>query len=98
MRNTLMSNLAFWRDKNTEDAPAMMDRAREMVSWSQRPYHDDFLKWLRAMADRPIEPGKSSHADLIVANARANTFKEIRQYIVDETEKAHRVMEHEYGR
>ena len=88
----------MWRFATEEPAfdPATMERAREIIDWSNRPYHALFLQWLRDQADIPIEP-KSAHADLICANARANTLKEVRQHFINETERAHQALESEHG-
>ena len=87
----LSDSLARWRNA-TEDSPVIMEDANQIVAWSTSTYHKRFLLWLREQADQPINP-KSPHADLIVANARANTMKEIRKHLLDLAERAHSALE-----
>jgi hypothetical protein len=76
------------------DDPEVMQQASQFVSWSSHPYHKVFLEWLYREADKPV-PIKDKQVDLIVGTARANTFKEIRAYLLDQEAKAGRLLDRE---
>jgi hypothetical protein len=87
----LSNSIAAWRNATGEPSPVMED-ANQVVKWSNCDYHKRFLLWLREQADQPINP-RSQHADLIVANVRANTMKEIRKHLLDLSDRAHSALE-----
>ena len=87
---------SLWRFVSSDDAAPVMEGAGQVVNWSKCDYHKVFLAWLRSQADRPIDL-KLGHAELIASNARANTMKEVRQHLLDLTERAHSALEIENG-
>ena len=78
----------------SSDRPEIMEKANQFVAWSSRPYHQTFLDWLYDEADKPV-PIKDKQIDLVVGTARANTFKEIRRYLLDQESRAKAALDRE---
>lgn len=91
---SLVSNIWDSLHGGKEQTPAMMERASEFIRWSDHKAHQDFLDWLYDQADMPINTSLP-HGDLIAGNARCNTMKEIRRYLIDEETKARRLIDRE---
>lgn len=70
----------------------VLERAAELLAWSEKRYHAVFLTWLREQADAPVDP-RRGHVDLVMATARSNAFREIRSKLIDDVERAHAALE-----
>ena len=91
---SILSNLAAWRRDAGARDPEIFHKAHQVVELSRHKGYEHLLEWLREQADAPVNP-KQAHADLIVASARSNTFREVRQHLIQETERAHQALEAE---
>jgi hypothetical protein len=73
----------FWVDQDEHEAKVVasaMAESQEIVNWTQMPYHATFMEYLRTEIDKPLLVG--NHMDMIQSAARANTLKEIRDYLL----------------
>jgi len=80
---------------NTADRADTMESANQFISWSSKPYHSQFLDWLYDQADAPLDT-RLAHVDLIAYTSRANTFKEIRRYLLDQDARARSALDREH--
>lgn len=69
-------DLVYGHD-TTADERVGIERAERILDWSARPYHKEFLAWLRQEADKPMP--LDVHAKMIVASTRSNTLREVLQ-------------------
>jgi len=70
----------YFRNEQEEAEAQAVDMAREVLDWVGQAYHAKFDQWLESEASKPLDTSKP-HAELIQSAVRANTLKEIRQYL-----------------
>jgi hypothetical protein len=76
-----------------EDEDEGVEEANEIVAFANMPYYPKLLAWLASEADKPMTIG--DHMNMVLAAARANTFKEIRKSLQHRVEQAVRLIEAE---
>ena len=70
----------FFQDKEEVEYEAHVERCREVLDWTGQAYHKQFLSWLDEQAGKPYEVSEN-HMAMVQAAVRANTLREVRQYL-----------------
>lgn len=80
MSDRLRNFSRFFRDEQVEAEQGAVDRARMVLDWVSQEYHPKFEEWLEREASKPMDIS-AQHMDLVKSAVRANTLKEIREYL-----------------
>lgn len=78
---SLRDYASWFRNADEEAAILARERARQVLEWTGREYHKEFLKWLDDEASKPFEIGKDE-MQLIKSAVRVNALREVKSYLL----------------
>ncbi len=75
-------------ERMERDEQEVIGKSRAYLEWIGMPYFPLYMNWLHKQANAPVK-ASPDHMDMVVGATRANTFREIIQYLENEKSRAH---------